>query len=123
MGSEYRHMPSETVVRRSLTPKQRPGFGFALLLVALLMCGCTRLRVRPTSLQPPPPVIYTVPPAPPLAEESQPVPPTIRFTSNSLRIESGQNATLEWRVSNADIVTLAGVGAVPSSGQRVVHPE
>jgi peptidoglycan-associated lipoprotein len=61
-------------------------------------------------------------PPPKAALSPAPPAPRARITVNPLVIESGQSATLTWTTTNADKVTIAGLGAVAVSGTRSVAP-
>ncbi len=50
------------------------------------------------------------------------VPVISRFSADPVSIDAGQNSTLSWNVTNADRVTISGLGAVAGSGSRVVTP-
>lgn len=52
-----------------------------------------------------------------------PQPPSVSFTANPVTIQSGDNSTLSWNVSNADSIYIDnGIGAVAASGSMVVSP-
>ena len=52
--------------------------------------------------------------------------PTCAFTASRLKILYNQPTTLEWRCSNADTCSIAGIGSTPvsvsASGERDVNP-
>lgn len=72
----------------------------------LILSGCHAKVVPPpqAALSPPPPA------------------PTAKIAINPLVIERGQSSTLSWSTTNADKVTISGVGPVAISGSRSVAP-
>jgi peptidoglycan-associated lipoprotein len=62
-------------------------------------------------------VAKVVPPSPP-----PPAAPTATLAANPNVINLGQSAELTWKTSNADTISIEGVGVVPSSGSRSVTP-
>ena len=48
--------------------------------------------------------------------------PTIEAHAAPAAIDAGQTSTLTWSATNADQVSIDGVGDVPASGSRVVNP-
>ncbi|MGO9366202.1 MAG: peptidoglycan-associated lipoprotein Pal [Terriglobales bacterium] len=82
---------------------------FALLAAlagALILAGCAKKAAKVT------------PPSPPAA----PPAPTATLAANPSVVEPGQSSVLTWQTSNANEITIAGLGAVPSSGSRSVMP-
>jgi peptidoglycan-associated lipoprotein len=75
------------------------------LAVIMMVSGCKK------KVAPPPP-----PPPPPLAA------PTASLTASPNTIEKGQSTTLTWQTTNATDVSIAGVGAVQTSGSQQVTP-
>jgi peptidoglycan-associated lipoprotein len=73
--------------------------GFALL------AGCNKKVAKVT------------PPAPPA-----PPAPTATLAANPSVIQSGQSTTLTWQTTNADHITIQGLGIVASSGTRTLTP-
>ena len=83
---------------------------FALLAAlagVLALAGCAKKVAKVT---PPPPPAPT-PPA-----------PTATLAANPSVIQQGQGSVLTWQTSNANEITIAGLGPVPSSGSRSVTP-
>lgn len=81
---------------------------FALLMVLavmLLLAGCA----KKVAVAPPPP------PAPAPA-------PTATLAANPSTVQPGQQSTLTWQTSNANEITIAGLGTLPASGSRQVTP-
>ncbi|MFZ0956912.1 MAG: peptidoglycan-associated lipoprotein Pal [Candidatus Sulfotelmatobacter sp.] len=76
-----------------------------LLSGMLLLAGCAKKAAKAT---PPPP------PAPPA--------PTATIAASPNVIQPGQWTTLTWQTTNANNITIAGLGTVPSSGSRSVDP-
>jgi len=80
---------------------------FLLVLAgALALAGCAKKAAQVTP--PPPP-----PPAPA---------PTATLAANPSVVQQGQASLLTWPTSNANEVTIAGLGTLPSSGSRSVTP-
>jgi outer membrane protein OmpA-like peptidoglycan-associated protein len=48
--------------------------------------------------------------------------PSIVFSASHESIQPGQSATLNWMVSDADEVSIEGIGSVPDKGSRRVKP-
>ncbi len=78
----------------------------ATLAVALSLAGCAK---KVAKVQPPPPP----PPAPA---------PTATLAANPSAVQPGQSSTLTWQTSNANEITIAGLGTLPASGSRTVTP-
>ena len=76
-----------------------------LLAGILALAGCNKKVAKAT---PPPP------PAPPA--------PTATIAASPNVIQQGQWTTLTWQTTNANNITIAGVGTVPASGSRSVDP-
>ncbi len=72
----------------------------------LLLAGCHKKVIPPQAAVAPPP-----PPA-----------PTATIAANPLVIDSGQSTTLSWTTSNADKVTIGGLGSVQTNGSRSIAP-
>jgi len=72
-------------------------------LAVLLSAGCAKKTAK------------VVPPAPPL-----PTAPTATLAANPNIIEQGQSTTLTWQTTNANEVSIAGLGTLPASGSRSV---
>jgi peptidoglycan-associated lipoprotein len=81
------------------------------LLTALLgvfaLAGCAKKAAKVTP--PPPPA-------------SSPAAPTATLAANPGGVQQGQSSTLTWQTSNANEITIAGLGTLPPSGSRVVTP-
>ncbi len=78
----------------------------AALASILVAGGCAKKKVA----QAPPP-----PPPPPAA-------PTVSLTASPDAITAGQSTTLTWQTSNAQNVTISGLGTVAVSGSQQVSP-
>ena len=76
-----------------------------LFTTAILLGGCA----KKAKVTPPPP------PPPPAA-------PTAHITADPTSINAGQNVQLSWTTSNADTVSIEGIGEVSTSGSQAVHP-
>jgi peptidoglycan-associated lipoprotein len=76
------------------------------VLGALLLWSACGKKVAPP---PPPP-----PPAPPA--------PTASLSANPNTLDKGQSTTLTWQTTNADTVSIDGIGAVDASGSKQVTP-
>jgi peptidoglycan-associated lipoprotein len=77
----------------------------ALLAAVSLSIGCAKKAAK------------TTPPAPPA-----PAAPTATLAANPAVIQQGQSTTLTWQTSNANQVTIAGLGTLPPSGSRSITP-
>jgi peptidoglycan-associated lipoprotein len=88
----------------------RRNFKMFSLVTALagtfLLAACHKKEAKVT---PPPP------PAPPVA-------PTATLAANPDVIQNGQSTTLTWRTTNANDVSIPGLGTLPPSGSRTVTP-
>lgn len=78
----------------------------AVLSGMLLFAGCNKKAAKAT------------PPAPP-----SPAAPTAALAANPGVIEQGQSTTLSWQTTNADSITIEGLGAVNVSGSKTVTPK
>lgn len=54
--------------------------------------------------------------------EELPAAQFLQCTASPQNILTGESATLSWAAANADSVTISGIGAVATSGTRVVNP-
>jgi peptidoglycan-associated lipoprotein len=72
---------------------------------AFLLAGCSKKVARVTPPPPPPPAT-----------------PTATLAANPNVIQQGQSTTLTWQTTNADDITIQGLGEVPPSGSRSVAP-
>ena len=82
---------------------------FALLAafaVVLSLAGCAKKAAK---VQPPPP------PTPAPA-------PTATLAANPSAVQAATTSTLTWQTSNANEITIAGLGTLPPSGSRSVTP-
>ncbi|MGO9084511.1 MAG: peptidoglycan-associated lipoprotein Pal [Candidatus Sulfotelmatobacter sp.] len=79
----------------------------AALAGVLSLAGCAKKVAKVT---PPPP------PAP------APAAPTATLAANPSVVQQGQGAVLTWQTSNANEITIAGLGTLPPSGSRSVTP-
>jgi peptidoglycan-associated lipoprotein len=79
----------------------------AALACALTLAGCAKKAAKVT---PPPP------PAP------APTAPTATLAANPSVVQPGQASFLTWQTSNANEITIAGLGTLPASGSRSVTP-
>jgi len=76
------------------------------ILTVILFVGACKKKVAP----PPPP-----PPPPPPA-------PTASLSANPNTVDKGQSTTLTWQTTNANDVSIDGIGPVDASGSRQVTP-
>lgn len=87
-----------------------------LLTIAavLLLAGCVAESARPV------PVAENVTPTMP---RQSPFPSIVEFSASADNISPGDNVTLAWYVSDADVVVIEpGIGKVPSIGFKDVSP-
>jgi peptidoglycan-associated lipoprotein len=80
---------------------------FAVLTIVLSLAGCAKKTAKVT----PPPAPAPAPPA-----------PTATLAANPSVVQQGQASTLTWQTSNANEITIAGLGTLPPSGSRSVMP-
>ncbi len=76
------------------------------VLATVLSTGCAKKIAK---VQPP-----AAPPAP--------ATPTAALAANPDVIQQGQQTTLTWQTSNANDITIAGLGTLPASGSRTLMP-
>jgi len=76
------------------------------VLAMVLSVGCAK---KTAQVQPP-----AAPPAP--------ATPTATLAANPDVIQQGQQTTLTWSTSNANDITIAGIGSLPPSGSRTLTP-
>ncbi|MFZ0797176.1 MAG: peptidoglycan-associated lipoprotein Pal [Terriglobales bacterium] len=89
-----------------MTQKRINSFAqLAVLAAALSLAGCAKKAAKVT----PPPA-----PAPPA--------PTATLAANPTVVQQGQSSVLTWQTSNANEITIAGLGTLPASGSRSVVP-
>jgi peptidoglycan-associated lipoprotein len=81
---------------------------FALSLALLAVSGCKKK-------QPAPPAESTAPPATAAA-------PTAQLTAEPTVINAGDQVTLSWHTTDADSVSIDGIGILPSAGVKTVTP-
>jgi peptidoglycan-associated lipoprotein len=80
---------------------------FLVAFVAMLsLAGCNKKVAKAT-----PPAVPPTPPA-----------PTASLAASPNVIQQGQTTTLSWQTTNSTDITIAGLGAVPTSGSRSVTP-
>lgn len=107
------------IVRKETTLKK---IDFRILIVAVLALGvgvCTTSCSKKVAAQAPMKMVETAPPKP----APPPPAPSISLSASPSTIMRGQTTTLIWNASNATSVTLdGGLGAVSSSGQRLITP-
>ncbi|MFZ1919405.1 MAG: peptidoglycan-associated lipoprotein Pal [Terriglobales bacterium] len=77
------------------------------VLATVLATGCAK---KVAKVEPP-----AAPPAP--------ATPTATLTANPATIQQGQQSTLTWQTSNANDITIAGLGTLPPSGARTITPD
>jgi peptidoglycan-associated lipoprotein len=83
-------------------------FPVILLLAAGVLAGCDQETSKPSSSSMAPTTSKTAPTA------------TISATPGS--IAAGDVVTIEWQTTDANTVTISGIGSVPPSGSRQVSP-
>ena len=77
----------------------------AVLATVLSVAGCAKKVAKVT------------PPSPPAAAA-----PTATLAANPSVVRQGQPSVLTWQTSNANEITITGLGTLPSSGSRSVTP-
>ncbi len=77
----------------------------AALSGLLIVTACSKKVAKATPPPPPPPAA-----------------PTATLAANPNVIQQGQSTTLTWQTSNADSITIEGLGTVSASGSRSVTP-
>ena len=91
-----------------MTQKRMKTFALLAALAGVLsLAGCAKKAAKVT---PPPP------PAP------APAAPTATLAANPSVVQQGQSSVLTWQTSNANEITIAGLGTLPPSGSRSVTP-
>ena len=89
-----------------MTQQRRQAFALLVTLaVVLSLAGCNKKVAKAT-----PPT----PPAPPA--------PTATLAANPSVIQQGQSTTLTWQTTNANDITIPGLGTLAASGSRTVTP-
>jgi peptidoglycan-associated lipoprotein len=76
-------------------------------IIAFLLTGCAKKHAVATAPQTPPP----------------PPPVDASLTATPATIQKGQSVELAWQSSNAESVSIDGLGTLPATGTRVVTPE
>jgi peptidoglycan-associated lipoprotein len=90
----------------------RTPFLLVLSCVMLLAAGCKKRE-------------NVVPPAamgPDTTSSTAVTPPTATITADPLAVDIGQTVVLNWRTTNATVVTVDGIGQVPLNGTQTVSP-
>ena len=89
-----------------MTQKRLKVFGLLVTLaVVLSLAGCNKKVAKATPPTPP------TPPA-----------PTATLAANPSVIQQGQSTTLTWQTTNANDITIPGLGTLSPSGSRTVTP-
>jgi peptidoglycan-associated lipoprotein len=78
----------------------------AVLSGMLLLAACSKKEAKVTPPPPPPPAA-----------------PTATLAANPNVIQQGQSTTLTWTTTNANDITIQGLGTVSASGSRTVSPD
>jgi len=90
-----------------MTQKRMKTFALLAALAGVLsLAGCAKKAAKVT------------PPAPPTAAPA----PTATLAANPSVVQQGQSSILTWQTSNANEVTIAGLGTLPPTGSRSVTP-
>lgn len=76
----------------------------AMLAAILFLAGCAKKQAKAIPPTPPPPT------------------PTASLTASPADIQQGQSAQLSWSTSNANSITISGLGTVSASGTHTVNP-
>jgi peptidoglycan-associated lipoprotein len=79
----------------------------AILALVTGISGCSKKAAAPA---PPPPPAMTAPA------------PTASITAAPAAVNPGEGVALTWHTTNADDVSIDGIGKVPSSGTQTVNP-
>jgi peptidoglycan-associated lipoprotein len=101
-------------------PKSLNESRFSFLRPASLLFACAALSLatgchkKPQDL---PSQTVTAPPT-----QTVITPPTASITADPLAVELGGTVVLNWRTTNATIVTIDGIGQVPVNGTQTVSP-
>ena len=91
----------------TLSRSARTASLLALGLLAIAGCGHKTARVSPSANAP---------------TTSPTAAPTANLTADPLAIDLGQSVVLNWRTTDATIVTIDGIGSVPVNGTQTVSP-
>ena len=76
----------------------------AMLAAILFLAGCAKKQAKAIPPTPPPPT------------------PTASLTATPADIQQGQSTQLSWSTSNANSITISGLGTVSASGTHTVNP-
>src|SRR5271169_1212233 len=91
-----------------MTQKNMKTFVLLAALAGLLsLAGCAK---KVAKVEPPP------------APAPAPTAPTATVAANPSVIQQGQSSVLTWQTSNANEISIAGLGTLPPSGSRPVMP-
>lgn len=82
-------------------------FALAAVLAAMTVTSACSKKVAKVTPPPPP----------------APAAPTVSLEANPSVVQQGQSTTLSWHTSNAQSVTIAGLGTLPAEGSRQLTPE
>lgn len=106
--------------RRTVFSWRRLGPGVALVIVVAVCLSAAQASAAGSN----PPVIIDPVPRFDSSEVSALIdkPSIVEYSVDKPRIASGGSAKLTWRVTNADSVSISGVGNVGTSGTRSVSP-
>lgn len=66
--------------------------------------------------------VTSAPPLPPAVEDTTSQAPTAKLTATPTVVAAGEQVILNWRTSNAEEVSIEGIGVVPSAGTKSVRP-
>ena len=92
------------------TNSVRAALLFAAALISITGCGKKNSGVNPNSLGPTASATTTA------------AAPTATLTADPLAIDLGQSVVLNWRSTNANTVTIDGIGSVTPNGTQTVSP-
>jgi len=100
---------NKKTTNKKMTNKKLQTFPLAAALAVglLLTAGCAKKVAKATPPAAPPP----------------PAAPTATLAANPTVIQQGQTTTLTWQTSNANEISIAGLGTLPASGTRSVTPD
>jgi peptidoglycan-associated lipoprotein len=95
------------VRRMKMTQKKLKAFALLVVTASVLsFAGCSKKAATVTPPTPPPP----------------PAAPTATLAATPDAIQQGQSTVLAWQTSNANEITIAGLGTLPPSGSRSITP-
>jgi peptidoglycan-associated lipoprotein len=92
----------EEIMKKGITKGLYPLLGF-LVVIFTSACHHEVAKAQPN-----------VPPAPPA--------PTAAISANPAYIQHGQSTVLSWQTTNANDISIAGLGTVPANGSRTIYP-